>query len=167
MDSKAEIIRPGSRVGQWHYPEGKFSFEKYVLLKETNLLGGADYDYYHSWQSEIKDVLLLQHPESGPWLKDNPHIRLVVHSSNQKFLAQTKYGDRVRVEAVTREIRFCSFIMSFRFYLSDGDTLLGTAWQKICAFNSKNDKLCRLPRLVLDLIEPLQEEGSPVPVSST
>ncbi|MBI3312614.1 MAG: response regulator [Candidatus Omnitrophica bacterium] len=161
MDSNAEIIRPNSSIGRWQYPDNKICLDRYLLLKETNLLGSGDYDYYHAWQGETKDLLLLQHPDARVWLADNPHIQLVVHSSHQRFFRQIKYGDPVRIEAKTREIRYCSFIMIFRYYDMMRTTMTGMGWQRICSINAKNEKLCRLPRLVLDLIEPLQEENSP------
>jgi YesN/AraC family two-component response regulator len=163
MDSNAETIRPSSSIGRWQFPESKICLNKYVSCKETNLLGKADSDYYHDWQEEIKDMLLLQHPDVREWIRDNSHIRLVAHSSHYHFYKQAEYGDQIRIEGNTREIGYCSFIMTFRFINASTQETISFGWQKICAINARNQKLCRLPRLVLDLIEPLREENSPLP----
>ena len=157
IDKSPEILPENSVIGQWKFPGLKFVFEKPILLKETNIMGNTYYDNYITWQGEARERLLLNHPDLPQWMKLNPHIKMMTHSTHHRFFKETTFGDIVRIEATTREIKYCSFIMVFRFFNSRLNELLGEGWQRICFSNLKTNKLCPIPRLILDLIEPLQE----------
>ena len=155
---ETEKIRPGSTIGKWKYPGKNFTFEKPILLKETNIMGNTYYDNYLTWQGEARERLLLSHPAIADWLQDNRHLKMITHSIYHRFLTETTFGDLVRVEAITREIKQCSFIMVFRFLNAKTSAVLGEGWQRICFHDLNTRKLCHVPQLILDLIEPIKED---------
>lgn len=155
-----EVIGENSQIGKWKFTELKFSFTKIILLKQTNIMGNTYYDNYLSWQGEARERLLLCHPDLGQWLQDNKHIKMITHSIYHRFLAETTFGDMVRIEATTREIKKCSFVMVFRFFNHRTEAVLGEGWQTICFSDFRSGKLCPIPRLILDLIEPINKENN-------
>lgn len=154
----AEVVPASSSIGKWKFPEKKSVFTKLILLKSTNIMGNTYYDNYLSWQGEARERLLLAHPDVGPWMEANRHIKMITHSIYHRFLSETTFGDTVRIEATTREIKRCSFIMVFRFFNERTNAILGEGWQTICFSDFRTGKLCPIPRLILDLIDPINEE---------
>ncbi len=152
-----EKILPDSMVSKWKFPGGAFVFEKPILLKETNMIGNTYYDNYISWQGEARERLLLHHPALGEWMKNNGHIKMITHSVHHQFLNETTFGDVVQIKATTREIKKCSFVMDFIFTNFVTGVTLGKGWQRICFADVRFGKLCSIPRLILDLIEPIED----------
>lgn len=153
-----EVVPEMSSIGKWKFPEKKFTFTKLILLKPTNVMGNTYYDNYLSWQGEARERLLLSHPDVGLWMETNRHIKMITHSIYHRFLGETTFGDIVRIEATIREIKRCSFIMVFRFFNEKTNAILGEGWQTICFSDFRSGKLCPVPQLILDLIEPINEE---------
>lgn len=147
-----------SLVGRWKFPGSKFVMEKAVLLKNTNLMGNTYYDNYITWQGEARESLLLSHPNIKEFLQGSQHIKMVTHSVYQRFVAETTFGDIVRIETTAREVKKCSFIIVFRYFNKATDVALGEGWQKICFIDLKTGRLTQVPQLIFDLIEPLQEK---------
>lgn len=153
-----ENIGTKSVVGKWKFPNKKFISEKIVLLKETNLMGNTYFANYVFWQGEAREKLLLCHPCVGEWMENNKHIKMITHSTYHRFLSETTFGDVVRIEFTTREIKKCSFIAIFRFFNAKTNLILGEGWQRICFSDVHTGKLCPIPQLTLDLIEPIKED---------
>lgn len=147
-----------SLIGRWKFPSSKFVMEKTILLKNTNLMGNTYYDNYITWQGEARESLLLSHPNVKAFLQAAQSLKMVTHSVYQRFFAETTFGDTVRIEATSREVKRCSFILVFRYFDKATGMALGEGWQKICFVDMKTGKLCQTPQLILDLIEPLQEK---------
>lgn len=154
---QVEVIRPSSQIGKWKFPHEKFIVEKPILLKETNIMGNTYYDNYITWQGETRERLLMCHPSLEEWMMDNRHIKMITHSTYHRFLTETTFGDLLRIEATTREIKKCSFIMVFRFFNAKTQSILGEGWQRICFSDVRAGKLSPVPQLILDLIEPIRE----------
>ncbi len=154
---EVEKIPPDSLIGKWHFQNSSFNFEKQILLKETNIMGNTYYDNYLTWQGEARERLLLAHPSIGEWLKNNKHIKMITHSIGHHFFQETTFGHVVRIEATSRGIKKCSFVMDFSFYNISNNELIGKGWQRICFFDLRSNKLCPVPRLILDLIEPIED----------
>lgn len=156
-DRSSEIIPENSSVGKWKYPHDRFTYVRPVLLKQTNLTGNTYFANYIEWQGECRESFLLSHPGFSQWSRFNQHIKMITHSINHRYISETTFGDVLRIELTTREIRLTSLIMRFDFYRSAGGELLGQGWQKVCFMNIDTGKLCPVPKLILDLAEPVQE----------
>ena len=158
LPPKESAAEKDSLVGRWKFPGSKFVMEKTVLLKNTNLMGNTYYDNYITWQGEARESLLLSHPSIKEFLTASQHLKMVTHSVYQRFVAETTFWDTIRIEATAREVKKCSFIIVFRYFNKRTNVALGEGWQKICFVDLKTGKLCAVPQLILDLIEPLQEK---------
>lgn len=151
--------QPPSKVERWRFPDTKFIYEKRVVLKHTNLEGNTYYDNYVTWQGEARESLLLSHPSVSEFLKHNSNVKMITHSLFQRFIRDSHFGDALRIEVTSRDIKHCSFVLVFRFYNKQSGTLLGEGWQRICFGDYQTGKLLRIPQLILDLIEPIQESS--------
>ena len=141
----------------WRFPGKKFSFEKIVLLRETNLFGNTYFANYVVWQGEGREKLLLQHPGSGLWLSQNQHIKMITYETHHRFLGETTFGDHVNIEITSREIKKWNFVLVFRYYNSTNNAKLGEGWQRVCFMDLKTNRLCEVPRIILNIVEPIQE----------
>jgi len=119
--------------------------------------GNTYYDNYVAWHGEAREALLLTHPNVRDFLKSKTPVKMITHSLHQRYIRDTFFGDIVRIEVTSREIKQCSFVMVFRYYNKRTNTLIGEGWQKICFANPITGKICRVPKLILDLIEPIEE----------
>jgi len=157
-EKSSEVIPENSNVGVWKHLYDRFIYVKPVLLKQTNLLGSTYFADYVEWQGETRESCLLSHPSFAVWAPVNQHIKMITHSLSHQFIRETTFGDVVRVEMTSREIKLCSLIMKFNYFSHSDNILLGQGWQKICFVNLHTNKLCPIPRLILDLAEPIEEK---------
>jgi acyl-CoA thioesterase FadM len=155
---KSTEVISSELIGKWKFPHRQFAFEKLVTLKNTNVTGNTYYDNYLSWQGEARERLLLCHPAVGEWLKQNQHLKMITHTVYHRFIAESFFGDEVRIEAVAGDIKKCSFVMCFEYFNVRTKTKLGEGWQRICFFDLHAGKPCLIPQLILDLIEPIFEK---------
>ena len=146
-----------SLIGKWKYPEKKFTYEKIVLIKQTNVLGNTYFTNYIEWEGEVREKFFLSHPGALEFLKSYPNIIMVTHSLFHRFFANAYFGDRVRVELTTKDILDYSLFVVFRHYKVGPDLLLGEGWQKICFLDQNTEKACRVPQIILDLAESVKE----------
>jgi enediyne core biosynthesis thioesterase len=146
------------KIGKWKLPYKKFVYEKPIVLKYTNLLGNTYYDNFITWQGEARELLLLTHPDIATFFKDMQRVKMITHSTHHLFKKEAFFGDVIRIEVTTREIKHCSFVMIFRFFNNKTNELLGEGWQKICFSNNQTERLCNIPQAILDLIEPIKED---------
>ena len=144
-------------IGKWKYPEDKFIYEKVVLIKQTNVLGNTYFANYIEWEGEARENFFLTHPAALEFLKTNSNVVMITHSLFHRFFANTYFGDHVRIEVTTRDILDYSLVLVFRHYKVDPDLLIGEGWQKVCFMDNGTDKLCPLPRIILDLAESIKE----------
>ncbi len=145
-------------IGRWKFPDHKFVCEKLVLLKQTNLIGNTYFSNYIEWQGEARERLLLSHPATEGFLKQNPHIKLITHSLYHRFLQDTSLADTIRIELTTREILDYSLVIVFRYNNTKTNAFIGEGWQKICFFDTRLKRLCPVPQFILDLAEPIRED---------
>lgn len=157
--SQDQTGAPKSLIGKWKFPDRKFVFEKLVLLKNTNIMGNTYYDNYVTWQGEGRERLLLSHPSVQEFLENSKHIKMITHSIYHRFITETTFGDLVRCEVTSREIKQCSTIMVFRFFNVKNNAILGEGWQRVCFMDLRMNKLCPVPQLILDLIEPIRDDA--------
>ena len=143
---------------RWRFPANKFIYEKRIFLKHTNMEGNTYYDNYITWQGEAREALLLAHPKVGEFLKPENFVKMITHSIHQRYIQDTFFGDSVRIEVTSRDIKHCSFALVYRYY-KQTDELIGEGWQKICFADLKSGKICRIPEAILDLIEPIEEKS--------
>ncbi len=149
---------PGSqRIGEWKFPHKQFVYQKSIVLKHTNVEGNTYFDNFVSWQGEARELLLVSHPDIATFLKNMKSVKMITHSLHHVFKGEAFFGDLIRIVVTTRNIKFCSFIMMFRFYNHLNNKFLGEGWQKICFAEGQSQRLCRIPRVILDLIEPIKE----------
>lgn len=145
-------------IGNWKYSEKKFIYEKSVLIKQTNVLGNTYFANYIEWEGEARERFFLSHPAALEFLKSYPNIVMITHSLFHRFFANTYFGDRVRIELTSKDILDYSLVVVFRHYKIDTNLLIGEGWQKICFMDSNTDRLCSLPRIILDLAESIKED---------
>ena len=145
-------------IGSWKYPHKIFAYEKVITFKQTNVMGNTYFSNYVEWQGEAREMLLLQHPEASNFLTQNQHIFLVTHSLSHRFVTNTFFGDRVRVEVTTKNILDYSLMMVFRYRHAGNNSLIGEGWQKVCFLDRRTNAPCKVPQLFLDLAVPIQED---------
>lgn len=145
-------------IGKWKFPEKIFSLEKIITFKQTNVMGNTYFSNYVEWQGEAREKLLLCHPSASVYLKENPHIFLVTHSLGHRYIGNTYFGDRIRIKLTSKNILDYSLMIIFRYYNTNGDTLIGEGWQKVCFWDRKLNKPCKIPQFFRDLAEPIQEK---------
>ena len=143
---------------RWRFPEKKFVCHKQITLKQTNMEGNTYFDNYLTWHGDAREALLLSHPDIENFLKNERHVKMITHSLYQKFIQDSFFGDVIRIEVTSTKVKHCSFVFIYRFYNSRNDNLIGEGWQKICFAHFETSKLILIPQVILDLIEPLQEE---------
>lgn len=149
---------PLDLIGKWKFPEAKFSYEKMITFKQTNVMGNTYFSNYVEWQGEAREQFLLCHPATNAFLSSNSHIFLVTHSLGHRFIANTYFGDRISIEITSKNILDYSLIMVFRYRGISAENLVGEGWQKICFWDRKLNKPCRVPQIFLDLAAPVQEK---------
>ncbi len=150
-----------NKIGIWKYPGKKFDFEKDILLRETNLMGNTYFANYVVWQGEARERLLLKHPQTLEWLKNNQHIKMITYETHHRFLHETTFGSRVRLEVTSREIKRWSFVLIFRYFDALNNEKIGEGWQRACFMDLRTNKICEVPQLILDLVEPITEDLRP------
>lgn len=157
MNGPGKAIQREESATRWRLPDSRFVYNKRVFLKHTNLEGNTYYDNYVAWHGEAREALLLSHPMVREFLKSDKFVKMITHSLYQRYIRDTFFGDVVRIEVTSKEIKQCSFVLVFRFYREQTDELVGEGWQKICFAGFKTGKICRIPEIILDLIEPISE----------
>jgi len=83
---------------------------------------------------------------------------MITHSLFHRFFANAYFGDQIRSELTTKDILDYSLRIIFRHFKVGTNLLIGEGWQKICFMDNNTDKLCPLPRIILDLAESIKEE---------
>ena len=156
----------GKLIGHWRYSSKKFIYEKQVLIKQTNVIGNTYFANYIEWEGEAREKFFLAHPAAPEFLKSNPNILLVTHSLFHRFVENTFFGDRVRVELTCKEILDYSVAIIFRHFELGKNLLEGEGWQKLCFFDNVTNRPCRIPQIFVDLAKSVEEEkGSKLPES--
>lgn len=146
------------RIGTWRYPMGKYSYEKNVLIKPTNLTGNTYFSNYIEWQGEARESFFLTHPAAKSFLKNYPHLALLTNSLYYRFIEESTFGDRLRIDLTTKEILDYSLLIVFRYYNSQTEKLIGEGWQKICFWDNNLNQPAKVPQLFLDLAISVREE---------
>ena len=145
-------------VGKWKFPEKKYSCEKLITFKQTNIMGNTYFSNYVEWQGEAREKLLLCHPAAGAFMKQNPHIFLITHSLGHRFITNTYFGDRLRIDITSKNIMDYSLMLVFRYRGIPSEQLIGEGWQKVCFWDRQLNRPCKTPQFFLDLAEPLLEK---------
>ncbi len=141
-------------IGKWKYPGKKFIYEKQVLLRQTNVFGNTYFLNYVEWQGEAREKFIFEHPSARLFLKNNQYIRMITHSLYHRFLNNTFFGDSVQIEVTAKEISRHSFILVFE-YFNERHDMIGEGWQKIGFYDEKQQMLCPVPQIFLDLLLPV------------
>lgn len=144
-------------IGKWRFPATKFSYEKEVLIRQTNLMGNTYFANYIEWQGEAREKFFLAHPAASEFLKQNPDLVLVTYCLYHRFIENSFFGDRIRIDITTREIKKYDLIVVFRYYNVKTESLIGEGWQKICFSDRNTNQLSPVPQIFLDLAEPVRE----------
>lgn len=148
-------------IGKWKFPSSKFFCEKDVTFKQTNVMGNTYFSNYVEWQGEAREKLFLSHPAAPAFLLKNPNIFLVTHSLFHKFIINTFFGDKIRIEITTKDILDYSLTMIFRYWNARSKVLVGQGWQKVCFWDHATSKPCKVPQIFLDLAMPIREGQNP------
>ena len=147
-----------NQIGKWKFPEKKFNYSRTIFIKQTNMLGNAYFSNYIEWTGEARESLFLMHPAARIFLTENPHISMITQALHHRFLENLFFGDSIRIEVTTRDILDHSLILVFRYFDETSGKLIGEGWQKICFWDKKIDKPCKMPQIFLDLAIPLKED---------
>lgn len=146
-----------SLIGRWKFPHTKFAYERDVLLKQTNLLGNTYFSNYVEWQGEAREKFLLVHPAAKEFLATNPHLAMITYCVYQRFITNSFFGDRIRIEVNSRDLEKHSLVLVFRYYNCKDNSLVAEGWQKICFSDTQKNELCSIPQIFIDLAEPVLE----------
>lgn len=142
-------------IGSWKFPEKKFTYEKYVLIKSTNAFGNTYFSNYIEWQGEARERFFFTHPSAEDFLKANKSILMVTHSLGHQFINNTYLGDYLKIEVTSRNIMKYSFVLDFNFIDAKKNKPVGKGWQKIGFYDEKVQGLCPIPKIFLDLLLPV------------
>lgn len=157
-----KVKEDGNAIGVWKFPGKKFEFEKQITLKQTNSFTNTYFANYVEWQGEARERLLLQHPKAVEFLRDNPHVILITYCVYHRFVENTFFGDKVRLEVTSRDIQKYNVVLIFRYWNVATGHLVGEGWQKVCFRDMKKNSICEVPQLILDLVEPIRENAKSV-----
>lgn len=146
-----------SHIETWKFPEKKFVFRKTILIKQTNMLGNTYFSNYIDWMGEAREKLFLMHPSAKVFLQENTNIVMVTHTLHYQFKDNSFFGDEIRIEVNTKDILDYSLVIVFRYFNESNEKLIGEGWQKICFWDKKTNKPCKIPQIFLDLAIPLKE----------
>ena len=139
-------------------PTNKFIYDKTVLIKPTNFFGNTYFTNYIEWQGEARERLFLEHPDAINFLRKNPDIMIVTHSLHHRFIANTFFGDKIRIEVVSKNIYDYSFMLSFHFFNGTTNDLVGEGWQKLCFISRSSGQPCKVPNFFLELAHALKQK---------
>lgn len=134
-----------------NFPDNCFSMEKTVLLRDTNLMGNTYFANYIMWQGEIRETILMTHPNFAEEMQKNKHIKMITHSLYHRFVQETTFYDVVQIKMTTREIKHCSFVLVFRYYNKLNGTFLGEGWQRLTFADLRTGNLTTIPSFIHDL----------------
>ncbi|MCX7661418.1 MAG: response regulator [Candidatus Omnitrophica bacterium] len=141
-------------------PHKYFSIEKTVLLGQTNLMGNTYFATYIIWQGEVRESILMIHPNFAEEMEKNKHIKMITHSLYHRFVQETTLYDIVEIRMTTREIKRCSLVLVFRYYNKNTNAFLGEGWQRITFFDSKTGTLTTIPEFIRELAFAICEDGN-------
>lgn len=147
-------------IGKWKYQNDKFVYEKQVLVKQTNFFGNTYFANYIEWQGEAREKFFLEHPNAEMFLQNNLHLKMITHSLHHRFLANTYFGDKIRIEITSKAILKHSFILIFKYSNVKNNQAIGEGWQKIGFYDEKIKSLCPVPQIFLDLLLPVRHQES-------
>ena len=152
----APVPDPIALIGKWKFPQKKFSCEKCITFKQTNVMGNTYFSNYVEWQGEAREKLFLSHPSAGAFLLANPNIFLITHSLYHKYISHSFFGDQLRIEVTSKDILDYSLVMVFEYWNVRTEKLIGEGWQKVCFWDRGVNKPCKVPQIFLDLASPLR-----------
>lgn len=145
---------------RWIFPYSEFCYEKLVTIQDLTIEGNVYFTNFFLWQGEAREALLLSHPGFDRECAAGGEVKMITHSSYQRFLHEAHFGDRVEIKLTSREIRKCSFVLLFRFYNKENQAFLAEGWQRIAFACRKTGRICPIPAHVLDLVQPIEEQES-------
>lgn len=154
---KAEKITPKKSL--INFPDNCFSIEKTVLLRDTNLMGNTYFANYIMWQGEIREAILMTHPNFAEEMQKNKHIKMITHSLYHRFVQETTFCDIVQIKMTTREIKHCSFILVFRYYNKRSGAFLGEGWQRLTFADLRTGTLTAIPSFIRELAFAIKEDA--------
>lgn len=141
-----------------NFPNNCFSIEKTVLLRDTNLMGNTYFANYIMWQGEIRETILMAHPNFAEEMQKNKHIKMITHSLYHRFVQETTFYDVVQIKMTTREIKRCSFVLMFRYYNKKNGAFLGEGWQRLTFADLRTGSLTTIPSFIHDLAVAICED---------
>lgn len=145
---------------RWIFPQNDFRYEKLVTVQDLSFEGNVYFTNYFMWQGEAREALLLSHPDFDREFRVEDDVKMITHSSYQRFLHEAHFGDRIEIKITSREIKKCSFVLLFRFYNKQNHAFLAEGWQRIAFACRKTGRICPIPGYVLDLVVPIEEQAS-------
>lgn len=140
------------------FPDRCFSMEKTVFLRDTNLMGNTYFANYIIWQGEVREAILMTHPNYAEEMQKNKHIKMITHSLYHRFVQETTFCDVVQIKMTTREIKRCSFVLVFRYYNKRNATFLGEGWQRLTFADLRTGSLTHIPSFIHDLALAIRED---------
>lgn len=141
------------------FPGNCFSIEKTVLLRDTNLMGNTYFANYIIWQGEIREAILMTHPNFAEEMQKNKHIKMITHSLYHRFVQETTFCDMIQIKMTTREIKHCSLVLVFRYYNKRDGTFLGEGWQRLTFADLRTGALTAIPNFIRELAFAIKEDS--------
>jgi len=153
---KTEKITPKKAL--INFPDNCFLMEKTVLLRDTNLMGNTYFANYIMWQGEIREAILMTHPNFAEKMQENKHIKMITHSLYHRFVQETTFCDIVQIKMTTREIKHCSLVLVFRYYNKMSGAFLGEGWQRLTFADLRTSSLTAIPNFIRELALAIKED---------
>jgi CheY-like chemotaxis protein/acyl-CoA thioesterase FadM len=153
---KAERVTPKKSL--INFPDNCFLIEKTVLLRDTNLMGNTYFANYIMWQGEVREAILMTHPNFAEEMQKNKHIKMITHSIYHRFVQETTFCDIVQIKMTTREIKHCSLVLVFRYYNKITGAFLGEGWQRLTFADLRTGSLATIPNFIRELAIAIKED---------
>jgi len=156
----AHVKKEYDPTGRWQFPGTEFVYEKVITLKSTNMEGNVYFSNYFEWQGEVREICMLSHPNFAEESQKSSHVKMITHSSYQRFIHEAFMGDVIQIKMNTREIKHCNLVLVFKFFNKRTGTFLAEGWQRVAFTDVRTGKVCLIPNHILDIAYAINEEGS-------
>ncbi len=126
-----------------------------VYFNETNAMGGVVYySNYTKWQGMVReDYFIATVPEWKAIMIEvaKGNVNMITKEEHSTYIRHSYFGDVIRIELQTSDIKTYSFTMVFKMYKDETDELICESWQKL-AFDDFKGNFIPIPEPMLKSI---------------
>ncbi|SRR5258706_4862832 len=159
FDSKRKKDRRGAQVEFdrrcFDRRDRAFLFNKTVFLSDTNAFGNTYFAKYFEWQGMAREsfferfLVPMQYQEA--FIKSG--IKMITVEAEHKYLAETRFTDRIEIRLKLGKVRRASAELLFVFTNRRNGKIVGKGRQ-IVTFANAHGKLIPLPDIIRANVKP-------------